>query len=600
MSENSVNHARLKGLFINTAKANCSIHESGKMCFDCLSLSEKYELDYQEVDAEAREISLNYDFYIFNYHQDTMGWLDTKFVKQLPGFKATIVLEVLPNNPFVMCPKDDFDAYLVLDPTLTAINHNVFPFPRPLEHINHQHVYTKKSIPIIGSFGFATAGKGFDLVINAVNKEFEEAIVKINIPAGDYVSKETFDTLNHELNNIPTKEGVKIDITNHYFNKEELIKWCAQNTLNLFLYNRNIQGLSATTDQAIVSGRPLAISTDNTFRHIHTYLTPYPFQSLQESIQHSQEIVLNIQKEWAPVKFAEKFDSILKNNMVAVLQKFEKTITLPKLEDQVKPGKFLLKRSDFVPPIINKIVGKLKGKSTVRTSPNGNSSSKLLEPFVHYSLNSYSQHNEDLLIDLLIGRKEKGFYVDVGANDPSFNSNTKKFYLRGWTGINIEPHQKAYEKFTQYRPNDINLNVAVSINEGELTFYQLSDDSTLSTLDLPTANRMAEMLNLTISEVKVKTQSLENILDKHVNNIVIDLMSVDAEGHDLMVLKSNNWNKYRPELLIVESNNEFEAIRKYLDVNNYMHIYSNYYNAVFIDKQTKNTTLLSNINWNYN
>jgi FkbM family methyltransferase len=595
-----MNNTGLKGLFLNTAKANCSIHESGKMCYDCLILSDGYTLDYKEIDADNRDIALNYDFYVFNYHQITMGWLDTKILKQLPGFKATIVLEVLPNNPFVMCPKDHFDAYLVLDPTLSVMDHNVFPFPRPLENTSHKYVYQEKSVPVIGSFGFATIGKGFDLVINAVNREFEKAIVKINIPAGDYVSKETFDRLNNELKNVPTKEGVVVEITNHYFNKEQLIEWCAQNTLNLFLYNRNIPGLSATTDQAIVSGRPLAISTDNTFRHIHTYLTPYPFQSLKESIQNSPPIVSQIQKNWAPDAFSKRFEYVLSASNVSTIQKSETSFALPKIVEVIKPVRYVLRKSDFIPPVIYKLVRRLRKKNTAITPPNTNTSLKILTPFIHYALASYSQHNEDLLIDLLTGIKKKGFYVDIGANDPSFNSNTKKFYLRNWTGINVEPNVKAYQKLSQYRPNDINLNLAVSGNEGDFTFYQLSDDSTLSTLDLPTAKKMAEMLNLTIAEVKVKTQSLEKILDAHAGNNTIDFMSVDAEGHDLTVLKSNNWVKYRPGILIVESNNEFEDIRKYLDINDYMHIFSNYYNAIFIDKRTKDETLLSNINWNYN
>jgi hypothetical protein len=185
----------LKGLFINTAKANCSIHESGKMCYDCLKLSDDYSIEYQEVDEAHRDISLDYDFFIFNYHAVTMGWLDTTYVKQLPGLKVTIVLEILPNDPFVMCSEIDFDAYIVLDPTLKSINQKVYVFPRPLEELHQKIEYVEKEVPEIGTFGFATPGKGFDKVIDAVNKEFDNAIVNINIPEGDYVSKKCMMSL---------------------------------------------------------------------------------------------------------------------------------------------------------------------------------------------------------------------------------------------------------------------------------------------------------------------------------------------------------------------------------------------------------------------
>jgi hypothetical protein len=34
----------------------------------------------------------------------------------------------------------------------------------------------------------------------------------------------------------------------------------------------------------------------------------------------------------------------------------------------------------------------------------------------------------------------------------------------------------------------------------------------------------------------------------------IDLLSIDVEGFELEVLKSNNWNKYKPKIIILESN----------------------------------------------
>jgi hypothetical protein len=69
--------------------------------------------------------------------------------------------------------------------------------------------------------------------------------------------------------------------------------------------------LSATTDQAITSGRPMAISTDNTFRHIHQYIKPYPFQSLKESIADTDSQILKLQNDWSQANFALIFKKIL-------------------------------------------------------------------------------------------------------------------------------------------------------------------------------------------------------------------------------------------------------------------------------------------------
>ena len=172
---------------------------------------------------------------------------------------------------------------------------------------------------MIGSFGMPTPGKGFELIIDAVNREFDEAIVRINIaPASEATNTHVFKLHNQDYTEYlrrlcekVARKGVKVEVTREYMSKGALIAWCAQNTLNCFLYNRHQPGLSATTDQAITSGRPLAISTNETFRHIHPYITPYPFQSLKESIASSQPKVWQIQKDWNPRNFAGKLEEVL-------------------------------------------------------------------------------------------------------------------------------------------------------------------------------------------------------------------------------------------------------------------------------------------------
>ncbi len=308
-----------RGLFLNTSRANCSIYESGRMVYECLRLSERFEIDYAEITREQRKISGSFDFYAFNYHHVGMDWLDTRQVRRLPGLKTTFVLETLPNDPFVLCPSKDFDVYCAIDPTMQTTNPRVYAFPRPLE----VPIATLPSVPdtgppIIGTFGFATPGKGFELVVEAVNREFDEAIVRINIPPGTYaedamwkLQRRSYAEYLSELCRKVAKRGVQVVVTNDYLSKEELIAWCARNTLNCFLYCRNQPGLAATTDQAIVSGRPLAVSTNETFRHIHHYLKPYPFCSLHESIAASSSQVRQMREEWAPSHFARRFEAVL-------------------------------------------------------------------------------------------------------------------------------------------------------------------------------------------------------------------------------------------------------------------------------------------------
>ena len=583
---------QLRGLFLNTEKAFCSIYESGKMAYECLILSKMYQLDYLELGKKNRNINTEYDFYIFNYHWVTMGWLDTKFIKQLPGFKAAIVLEVSPNNPFACVSPNDFDAYLVLDPTCKHVQHNVHAFPRPLDIPHHPITpYQAENIPIIGTFGLSSYDKGFDEVIKAVNEEFDEALIRINIPKADYISSKDFDNFTNHLANCPTKEQIRIEITRHYFDKEELINWCAQNTLNVFLYNRRIgNGLSATTDQAIASGRPLVVSTNPAFRHIHSYIKPYPYLSLKDAIELTAPLVRKIQEDWKPMNFALNFEEVLQKNNIKPLKLHSRKQIKLRSVNIINKIYRKLQLSDFIPPIAQKIRSKLISLK--------NPEDILLKPFVHPALKSYSQFQEDLLIDMLLNNKQTGFYVDIGANDPFFGSNTQRFYSRGWRGINIEPNLEAYKRINENRAHDVNLNIAISENTGDLTFYLIGNDSSISTLDYPKAIRMAKMLNLEITSTSVKVMLLSEVLDTHLDNKHIDFMSVDAEGHDLAVLKSNNWEKYRPTLVMVESNIGTRDIILFMDKQNYLYLFSNHVNALFVDKMTNNKSISDNVTWN--
>ncbi|MFN8391586.1 MAG: hypothetical protein U0136_14955 [Bdellovibrionota bacterium] len=312
------NSSKPRGVFLNQPRAQCSIFESGMMVYHALLNSGAYDLAYFELDPSTAHAIPNADFYVFNYHHATMAWIDTKSLRHLPGIKITVVLEMSPGNPFVYVSPDDFDAYIVLDPTMSIPNSKVYAFPRPLDPPIAVPAYREREVPLIGTFGFSTPGKGFELVVDAVNREFDRAIVRINIPAGTFADDHAFKMHRRpyaeylaELCSRVAKPGIEVQVTNSFMSKEALIHWCAENTLNCFLYSRNQPGLSATTDQCITAGRPLAVSFNDTFRHIHQYLAPYPYQSLKESIATSSEAVRQMREDWTPANFAKRFEELL-------------------------------------------------------------------------------------------------------------------------------------------------------------------------------------------------------------------------------------------------------------------------------------------------
>lgn len=199
-------------------------------------------------------------------------------------------------------------------------------------------------------------------------------------------------------------------------------------------------------------------------------------------------------------------------------------------------------------------------------------------------IKSYSQYGEDVIIDTLLAHKQHGFYIDIGANNPDIISNTKLFYNKGWSGINIEPEPNHHARLCEKRGRDINLNVGVGPEPGIMTFYRMSAD-TLSSFNKEAALQGGKLHGATLlSEEPTPVMRLTDIYKSHLKGRAIDYMSVDAAGCDLAVLKSNDWSLYRPSLIIVEINVGSDEIVRFLEKQDYILIFDNGTNGIFIDK----------------
>ncbi len=191
----------------------------------------------------------------------------------------------------------------------------------------------------------------------------------------------------------------------------------------------------------------------------------------------------------------------------------------------------------------------------------------------------YSQCGEDLILDAMMN-KPKGFYVDVGSNDPRHYNNTYGFYKKGWRGINVEPNIKKLRAFRWLRHGDLNLNFGVAQASGQADFYSFKED-TLSTFSKDVAEEYKKMGHKLKEVIKVELRPLSKILEDNLaENQEIDFLTIDTEGYDLEVLKSNDWNKYRPNYVVLESL-EYKRDGSGKKLNS---IYDDYMNSVGYEK----------------
>ncbi len=204
-----------------------------------------------------------------------------------------------------------------------------------------------------------------------------------------------------------------------------------------------------------------------------------------------------------------------------------------------------------------------------------NDQTKFLEYCAKNRKDSYSQLFQDLLVLYLLAGKNNGYFVEFGAADGMFLSNTylleKNF---NWNGIVCEPARSWENSLRGNRTSIIDYRCVFHSSGLKLPFLdvehnELSTLQSYSQLDLHASNRTSG------NQYLVETISLEDLLDQHDAPNVIDYLSIDTEGSEFDILKVFNFNKYQFCIITVEHNHtEMRAeIYNLLVTNGYSRIF---------------------------
>ena len=204
----------------------------------------------------------------------------------------------------------------------------------------------------------------------------------------------------------------------------------------------------------------------------------------------------------------------------------------------------------------------------------------------------YAQNREDLLIKSFFPDIEKGFYIDVGANDPVNHSVTKLLYDEGWSGINIEPIPQLFRKLEKQRKRDKNLNVGLSSARGELKFREYTKGSGLSTFDTSMAHMYENSIGSSSAikshkDYKVPVMTLDEVIAENVTGH-INFIKIDVEGYEYEVIRGYEWKKNRPELVCVESNHihKKKDWKPLLKQHGYQEVFFDGINSYFLAKES--------------
>jgi hypothetical protein len=284
-----------KILFVSHKKAQCGVYEFGKSITDVLQYSRQYQFVRVECSslAELRTaISENTPAgIIYNYHPSVLPWVATQIAPKL--FRSNIASIQIPQigivheitqyvantatnyrNTFLPAGfsrliNSLFDFYIAPDPTLLLKNPYVYKTGRLIP--SYQNNFSIPLKPVIGSFGFGTPNKGFEKIVQLVQREYDEAVIRFNIPDADFAGKNEVNagTIAGKCKALIIKPGIGLIITHDFLDNKTLLDFLAQNTINVFLYeDKCSRGLSSAIDNAMAVQRPVAVSDGVMFRHL--------------------------------------------------------------------------------------------------------------------------------------------------------------------------------------------------------------------------------------------------------------------------------------------------------------------------------------------
>jgi len=168
----------------------------------------------------------------------------------------------------------------------------------------------------------------------------------------------------------------------------------------------------------------------------------------------------------------------------------------------------------------------------------------------------------------LMLRIKRPYFIGIGANDGVTHDPLFPFVRDfGWQGIMVEPLPQAFasleKNYANYKDVDL-VQAAVSRSDGTGIIY---------TVETSSDNSMSMSLYSSFSkDILLRGKTWHPKLEEHIitqsvplmsidtllamtKGRAVDVLKIDTEGHDLEILKSVNFSKMSPSLILAEQAN---------------------------------------------
>jgi FkbM family methyltransferase len=186
---------------------------------------------------------------------------------------------------------------------------------------------------------------------------------------------------------------------------------------------------------------------------------------------------------------------------------------------------------------------------------------------------SHGQLFQDLFVLFALEEKHEGYFVEFGAADGLFLSNTALLENQfGWNGIVAEPSKNWQSALQKNRHCAVDLRCVWKTSGEQLTFSE-TDNAEYSTLfDFKSIDNHDRSNS---KEYEVETVSLNDLLADHGAPRAIDYLSIDTEGSEFTILKNLDFSRWSFKIITVEHNfqKRRNPIHSLLTSHNYIRIF---------------------------
>jgi hypothetical protein len=306
----------MKILFINHQKSQCGVYEIGKRIFELL---DKNILDITYVESSSKEEYFQFieqnkpDVILYNYYCSTLPYINREILSKFGKIKHIGIIHDPLKPSDIDFYNDTFDAWIIHDDTNPIVSSKKYTTIRPIRRYENKNSKIDNVLNI-GSHGFSVSPwKMFDVIIDIVHHEFDEVNINMNLTKATFGGKD--ETLIFESwKNKITKNNVKLNITNHYFETElDVIGFLSKNDLNVYFYNAPdiYVGVGGSADLAISSQKALAVNSTHMYRHLHDHLGYYEQCNSLKPFLNNCEKVKMLYNEWSPERMTSDYKNMI-------------------------------------------------------------------------------------------------------------------------------------------------------------------------------------------------------------------------------------------------------------------------------------------------